>query len=302
MKRVVCYSGGAESALAAIEVVRRYGKDDVVLLNHNISPDAEDADIKQYKLDIANYLGLSVTPCNAVAQSYASLDPLLGSIERMKFKGPNGEYCTYYLKSEPFNLWIDPLVRCMETKAFKVGCGSELCTSRLKTEPFDAWLKDHSDLIVYYGFTPEEQHRVDRRRMILDKRGIKSDYPLLWNPRTIHDTAEIGIPKPNHYKIWKHGNCIGCLKAGWQHWYCVYVHRRDRWELAKLAEATIGYAINRRNGVPCRIIEREAEFEDMRKAGVPATEHIPAGQFWSMARNAINQPDLFLTGVSNEKK
>lgn len=296
MKHIVCYSGGVESALAAIEVVRRYGREDVVLLNHDISPDAEDADIKQYKQDIADYLGIPVTPCNAVTESYRELDPLTGAIERGKFKGPNGEYCTYYLKSEPFNRAMDPLLECIKTRAFKVGNGTELCTNRLKTAPFKVWLNWQipDDLTVYYGFTPGESQRIERRRRILALRNLKTDFPLLWPNRTIFDTAEIGIPKPEHYRVWKHGNCIGCLKAGWQHWYCVYVHRRDRWELAKEAEQKIGYAINRRGGVPCRLVEREEEFEALRRAELPATEWIPSGRFWSMARNLLknNQPEL----------
>lgn len=35
MKHIVCYSGGVESALAAIEVARLYRREDVVLLNHD---------------------------------------------------------------------------------------------------------------------------------------------------------------------------------------------------------------------------------------------------------------------------
>lgn len=291
MLHVVCYSGGIESALAAIEVIRRYGRENVILLNHDISPEAEDPDIKQYKLDIAAYLGLPVTSCNAVAESYQELDQLKGAVERGKFKGPNGEYCTYYLKSEPFNRAMDPLLECIKTRAFKVGNGTELCTNRLKTAPFEAWLDRRipDDLTIHYGFTPEEFQRVERRRRILAARGVKTDFPLLWPERTIHNTAEIGIPKPEHYRIWKHGNCIGCLKAGWQHWYCVYVHRRDRWNLAKFAEESIGYAINRRGKIPCRLTERESEFETLHLAGLPATEWIPPGKFWSMARKLLKQ-------------
>lgn len=131
-------------------------------------------------------------------------------------------------------------------------------------------------------------------RRFREMRGWKIEFPLLWRKRTIHDTSEIGIPKPEHYRVWKHGNCIGCLKAGWQHWYCTYCHRRDRWELAKEAEQKVGYAINRRGGVPCRLIEREEEFEALRRTGLPATEWIPSGRFWSVARNLLknNQPEL----------
>lgn len=252
MRHVVCFSGGIESALVAIEVVRRFGKDDVILLNHNICQAAEDHDIKQYKQTIANYLELPITFCNAPAESDRELDPL----------------------------W-----KCIRAKAFKVGRGTELCTNRLKTAPFHAWLDQQTDeLIIYYGFTSREPDRISRRQQILSKRGIASDYPLLWSKRTINDTTEIGIPRPNHYNTWQHGNCIGCLKAGWQHWYCVYVLRRDRWELAKYAESKIGYTINQRGGSPCRLIDREEEFEQLRLAGLPATELIPFQKFWSMAR------------------
>ncbi len=55
MKHIICYSGGVESALATIEVARKFGTKDMVLLNHDISPDAEEPDIKRYKQDIADY-------------------------------------------------------------------------------------------------------------------------------------------------------------------------------------------------------------------------------------------------------
>ena len=48
MKYIVCYSGGHSSALVAIEAVRKYGKEDVILLNHNISPEVEHKDIKRF--------------------------------------------------------------------------------------------------------------------------------------------------------------------------------------------------------------------------------------------------------------
>ena len=45
----MCFSGGHSSALVAIEVVRRYGNRDVVLLNHDIHARTEDADVKRFK-------------------------------------------------------------------------------------------------------------------------------------------------------------------------------------------------------------------------------------------------------------
>lgn len=46
MKYVVCFSGGHSSALAAVETVRRFGRNQVILLNHDISSKVETAKIK----------------------------------------------------------------------------------------------------------------------------------------------------------------------------------------------------------------------------------------------------------------
>ena len=108
MKYIVCFSGGHSSALAAIEAVRIAGKENVILLNHDISPEVEDADIKRFKEDISNYLDVPIT--------YANMD---------------GWETT------------GPLDVCMKICAFKVGDGTALCTNRLKTEPFYKWLAEN---------------------------------------------------------------------------------------------------------------------------------------------------------------
>ena len=43
MTHIVCFSGGESSAIVAIEVVRKFGKENVVLLNHDISSKIEHA-------------------------------------------------------------------------------------------------------------------------------------------------------------------------------------------------------------------------------------------------------------------
>ena len=91
-------------------------------------------------------------------------------------------------------------------------------------------------------------------------RGYKTDYPLLWTERTIHSTKEINIEPPLTYSTFKYANCIGCLKAGWQHWYVVYCTRKDIWEKAKNAEEEIGHAIHKdAHGLPVYLAERERE-------------------------------------------
>ena len=256
MKHIVCYSGGHSSGLVAIEVTRRFGKENVVLLNHDINSSVENQDIKRFKQELADYLGLPVT--------YANI------------KG-------YELKDIP-----DQFDVTVQTGAFKVGTGTELCTSRLKTEPFGRWLednvKDKSDVCIYYGFDANETVRIQRRSSILGQQGYKTDYPLaLWKERTIFSTLEVGILAPNTYEHFKHANCVGCLKAGRQHWYIVYCTRKDIWEKAKRSEEIIGYTIIKDTSLE----ELEPLFESMLQAGIVPTEHVPFQTFWANTRKVI---------------
>ena len=61
MKHIVCYSGGHSSALVAVEVVRKFGKENVVLLNHDINQSVENEDIKRFKNEVSEYLGVPIT-------------------------------------------------------------------------------------------------------------------------------------------------------------------------------------------------------------------------------------------------
>jgi len=257
MKHIICHSGGHSSALVAIEVCRKFGSGNVVLLNHDMHFSVEHQDIKRFKQEVAEYLEV----------------PLMFASRR--------------------NASQDQFDVCVEAQAFKINSGSELCTSRLKTEPFYEWLKENADpgnSVIYYGFdnTPTERVRMQRRTGILAAKGYATDYPLaLWKDRTIHATEAVGIVRPSTYDTFVHGNCIGCLKAGWQHWYIVYCTRPDIWLKGKWAEEEIGYAIHYDDGEPVFLSEMEPRFEAMKLAGIPATEHIPQQRFWAQARKII---------------
>ncbi len=259
MKHIVCYSGGHSSALVAIEVTRRFGKENVVLVNHDIHFTVEDVDIKRFKIEISDYIGVPIT------------------------------YVNYK------NAQLDQFDVCVSSDAFKVGNGSELCTSRLKTEPFKSYLNSlDCDCIIYYGFDLNETDRIQRRSSILGQMGFKSDYPLaLWKDRTIYQTDEISIRKPNTYSVFKHGNCVGCLKAGWQHWYVVYCTRPDIWLKGKWAEDEIGYAIHYDSKIGAVYLEdMEDRFEKMRSAGVEYTENIPFQTFWAKAKKIVKLHEM----------
>lgn len=251
MKYVVCYSGGHSSALVALEAVRRYGKDNVILLNHNISPKIEHADIKRFKRDVADCLDLPIT--------YANMDG-----------------------------WQDkgPLDVCMEIQAFKVGNGTALCTNRLKTEPFNKWLKENypsnpleprKDITILYGFDKNEKIRIQRRVGVMATQGYAIDCPLAFWERTIANIEEIGIQRPVTYKIFKHANCIGCLKAGRQHWYIVYCLCPHIFEEAKEAERKIGYSIIK----DVYLEELEPKYEEMKAMGVCPNDKEQSQTFWA---------------------
>lgn len=212
MKYIVCYSGGHSSALVAIEAVRKYGKENIILLNHDISSQVEHEDIKRFKNEVADYLSIPIT--------YANME--------------NFEEMT-------------PLNVALKSKAFQATPGQALCTNRLKTAPFykylETYCQDKENFTVLYGFDENEENRIARRKDIMRAMGYKTEYPLAEWKRTIFDTAEIGINKPVTYRIYKHANCVGCLKAGRQHWYCVYCLRRDIFEQAKQAEERLGHSI-----------------------------------------------------------
>jgi|GEM_PF-385468 len=261
-KHVVCFSGGHSSALVAVEVARRHGTENLILLNHDINPSVEDPDIKRFKREVAGYLGVEITYAN-----YPSWDTM------------------------------DQFDVCIKHTGFKVGATSVLCTHRFKTEPFHKWLaanmEPEKNCVVYYGFDAYEDHRIERRTAVLGDMGYQTDYPLArWTGRTIESTREIGIEPPLTYGVFKHANCTACLRAGRRHWYIVYCTRPDLWEKAKKAEAHIGHTILRN----VRLEELEADFAIMREAKVEATENTEASLFWAHAREALEwhgRPTIF---------
>lgn len=252
MKHIVCYSGGHSSALVALEVFRKYGKDDLILLNHDIHASVEDADIKRFKTDVSNHIGIEIT--------YANM------------KG--------FDTKDQFDVVV-------EAQAFKVGNGTALCTNRMKTGPFEKYLEEkfpEKDCVIYYGFDANEKQRIQRRSQILGAKGYKTEYPLAFWERTIQSTQEIGIAPPLSYSLFKHANCTGCLKAGRQHWYVVFCTRPDIWNKGKWSEEEIGYTIIK----DISLLELEPLFEKMRCAGIEATEKTPPGQFWKQVREKLS--------------
>ncbi|MFB0841820.1 hypothetical protein [Paenibacillus oleatilyticus] len=265
MKHVACYSGGETSGIVAYEMVRRFGPENCILINHDINPWVEHWDIKRFKVELEELVGVPITYANH----------------------PEWD------KKDQFDV-------CMDAKAFKVDF-HPLCTNRLKTAPFHEWLEKNfpvdpvsgrnDDVTIYYGFEAKERDRINRRRSILYAKGYRTCFPLAEWYDVISSTREIGVEPPETYEIWKHANCIGCLRAGQQHWYVVYCRRRDVWNKAKRAEDFIGYSILRVNNKPAFLRELEPKFEAMRRAGIQADEKMKSATFWAQAKKILgSQP------------
>lgn len=264
-KVVVCYSGGHSSALTAIESVRKYGKKNVILLNHDISSKVEHADIKRFKRDVADYLDIDITYANM--PDFEEMTPLQVSIKKCGFQADRGKnFCTYCLKIEPFHKWLN----------------------RYFPSSLD---NPCEDIKIAYGFDLDEPERITRRSQHLGTMGYKTWFPLIEKGRSIVKIEDVGISRPITYKIYKHANCMGCLKAGWQHWYLIYCLHPDIWEDGKRADEAIGYSIHS----DYFLKEKEAMFQEMRfEKGICPSEKLPHQTFWEIVRRTMpGEQNLF---------
>lgn len=255
MKYIVAYSGGHSSARVAVEAVRKHGKENVILLNHNISPKAEHEDVKRFKKEVADYLGMEITPANM--KDWETMDP------------------------------VDV---CVKAGAWKVGKGPILCTYYMKTEPFYRWLKENiegskEEFTILYGFDADEISRMNRRAAIMGADGYKVDFPLATWDLTFYNIEELGIKRPEQYKAFNHANCIPCNKAGKQHLYLVYCVSPEKIDKIAWAEKPeqIGYSLKSDIWMD-ELIEL---FKLMQAAGVQPTEKMPFQTFWATSREKV---------------
>lgn len=266
MKYVVLFSGGHASALTAIEAVRKYGKEDVILLNHDLSSKVEHEDIKRFKKEVSDFLGIPITYANA--EGFEDLTPLAVCRKAGAFTG-NGNR------------------------------GNTLCTYHLKTLPFHNWLKENypvvpgevrGDVCFLYGFEKKEVARIQRRTGVMLSMGYRTDYPLARYERTIFLTEEVGIKKPSTYRVFKHANCIGCLKAGKASWYATFCLRRDIFDEACDVEEELGFSI-----FPDTYLKELIPlFERMQRQGICPRDNVDPAAFWAEVHRYVpGQLSLF---------
>lgn len=268
---IVCMSGGGGSADTALEVVSRYGNDNVILVNHECL--LEGSDVARFENEVADYLKLPITYVNFEGSD--TKDQFDVVMEKGSFINPADRQalCTHVMKTEPFMRWLN----------FNFPTTSTL---------FD----EQKKCVIYYGFDNTEPDRILRRSSIMAAHGYKTAFPNAHWVRTT-SVEKIGIKLPNVYKIYKHANCKGCLKAGWQHWYCIYVLEPQIWERGKLAESKIGYSIHN----DFFLEEKEEMFSKMVKCGIEPTERIKSQTWWAMVKKILKEYDGTLCEVSEDE-
>lgn len=260
---IVCFSGGLSSALCAVETVRMYGKENCILLNHDISSKVEHESVKKFKEEVAKALGMDITYANA--ENFENRTPIKVALEKGAFGfQPGNQLCTYELKTKPFHEWL--------AKYFPARKG-----------------KVRDDVVVVYGFDAKETERIQRRTAIMQEMGYRTLYPLAERERTILDIREIGVEPPSVYDTFLHANCVGCLKAGIRSWYVCYCLRRDIFDEAVAAEQIIGHSILKK----CFLKDLVPEFEQWRRACIEPTDRGSAHLFWKQV-NSIVPGQMFL--------
>jgi len=256
MRHIVCFSKSHNSALAAIEVVRRFGNENVILLHHAINPKYEHPDVKRFGYYITEYLKLSITYANR--KNIDDRNKLLSQ----------------------FSL-------CELANTFDIGGNQAVCSNRLKHNPFREWLKTYGkpgNDVIYYPFTINQIDDATRVENALKLEGYRTEFPLIFWKTTIRSTEEIGIASPLAYSVFKGIKCIGCIRANKTHWYAVYYLFPEIWLEAKEAERCIEQTIFKDESLD----ELEVKFQQMKKANVLPMEISNPKLFWDTVNSELN--------------
>lgn len=253
MRHIVCYSGGHSSALVAIEVFRRFGPSNMILLHHAISPSVESEGVAAFRDEVAEYIGVGITYSN--------------------FKGLDAAELP------------DQFDNAIRIKSFTGGGKVALCSFAFKTKPARDWERENAtpDDIFYFGFNHTETARADRIRAVYAKSGLQVCVPRQDWDMSIDDTRSIGIEPPACYAYFKHANCVGCLKAGRLHWYVVFCRYPEIYAKAEATEATIKRTVIQ--GISLATLR--PLFESMLAAGIPAVQVANTQKFWADAKRKL---------------
>jgi len=131
-----------------------------------------------------------------------------------------------------------------------VGVGGARCTTELKKNVRIAYQRP--DDIHVFGFTADEQHRVDRFHA--ENPDLRAEFPLIEHGVTKTDChamiREAGIELPAMYRLgYQNNNCIGCVKGQSGYWNKIRRDFPEAFERMAKMERKLNAAICKKEGV-----------------------------------------------------
>jgi len=178
-----------------------------------------------------------------------------------------------------------------EKTRYLVGPSGARCTTELKKNVRKAF--ERPDDVQVFGYTAEEQNRVDR---FIDANPQVEIWPILVeNGLSKEDCLAIlkknDIELPEMYKLgYRNNNCIGCVKGGAGYWNKIKVDFPEVFERMAQTEELLGRTILRiqEKGVKRRITLRELTPE---KGDYPSEQAIECGFLCELADDKIKDAD-----------
>ena len=148
------------------------------------------------------------------------------------------------IKSERY----DSVWDVFEKTRYLVGVGGARCTSEMKRIPAEKYINHLIDDEVF-GYTVEEQHRVERFKEGNPERRIVT--PLIEHQLGKSDCLGLikqqGIELPVLYQQgFNNNNCIGCVKGGQGYWGRIRRLYPDVFERMSKLERELNVAINKK--------------------------------------------------------
>lgn len=177
------------------------------------------------------------------------------------------------------------IYKVFEKNRYIVGIAGAPCTRFLKKEMRKKFEK--LDDLQVFGYTSEEQNRVDRFidsnndvklwSILIDKGLTKSDC------LAILDRA--GIELPTMYKLgYQNNNCIGCVKGGLGYWNKIKVDFPEQFDRMAKLEKQIGAKILKHKGERIWLDDLPPDVGDY-----PTEQSIECGIFCHMAEEDLNK-------------
>ena len=123
------------------------------------------------------------------------------------------------------------------------------CTQVLKHIPAEKFYKGiGDDFILYIGYGPDEERRLQKQTARFEVAGYKVKYPMFDRKITSEEAKRIirdkwGICLPDPYKYIKHNNCLPCFKGGESHFYKVWKFYPEYFKKAIEAEELTNHTV-----------------------------------------------------------